>query len=639
MPRFVAGFVMASAIAAALLLLPGCADRPHLQAHTPAASQPAADHARLVAERFDKREVRIPMRDGVKLFTTIFIPKNATRPLPILLKRTPYGCRPYGDAKFPDFLGPSPLFNDRDYAFVYQDVRGRFMSEGIFENMRPHIDHKRDSRDIDESTDTYDTIDWLLKNVKNNNGRVGMHGISYPGFYCSAGMIDSHPALVASSPQAPVADWWFDDFFHNGAFFLVHAFNFMAIFDQPRRGPTTERGEDFKHGTPDGYAFFLNMGPLKNSNSRYFHNRMTFWNEMLDHPAYDPFWQARNILPHLRNIRCAVMTVGGWYDAEDLYGTFMTYRSIEKQNPGIANTLVIGPWAHGGWARSPGERLGNAFFGDKTGDFYRREIELRFFERLLRQADDADLPEAYVFETGANRWRKFDAWPPRQAQSLSMYLDDRGALRDAQPAGAAFDEFISDPARPVPFTEEIRTEMTKEYMTDDQRFASRRADVLTYQTAPLTADLTLAGPLDADLWVSTSASDADWVVKLIDVYPDGAKDDHDAARTRPLAGAQMMIRSEVLRGRYRNRPDAPEPMTPDEPTRIHIKLQDVLHTFRPGHRVMIQIQSTWFPLVDRNPQKYVPNIFMADEADFQPATHRVYHEPARASRIECAVLR
>lgn len=607
----------------------------------PAAAQfrPGGD-TKLVRENYTKREERIPMRDGVHLFTSIYVPKDTSKKYPILLMRTPYSVGPYGKDVYRPVLGPNPLFQKEGYIFAYQDVRGRFMSEGEFVNMRPHIDDKKSKNDIDESSDTYDTVDWLVKNIPNNNGRVGQYGISYPGFYSSAGMIDAHPALKAVSPQAPIADWFFDDFHHHGAFFLPHGFNFLAIFGQPRPKPTTGWGKPFTHGTPDGYQFFLDMGSLKHADERYFHGNIAFWNEMADHPNYDAFWQARNLLPHLKHVAPAVMTVGGWFDAEDLYGALQTYRAVEKQNPGIYNTIVMGPWRHGGWSRTGGDRLGNVEFGSKTSDFYQKEIELPFFNHFLKDGPNAHLPEAYLFETGANRWRKFDVWPPADLKKRSLYFHAGGRLSFDPPTekDEAFDEFISDPAHPVPFTEVINVGMTAEYMTDDQRFASRRPDVVTYQTDVLKDDVTLAGPLMADLRVSTTGTDSDWAVKLVDVFPNDARDHKDLRPGEHMAGYQMMVRSEVIRGRFRNSNEKPEPFVPGEVTRVPLELQDVVHTFKKGHRIMFQVQCTWFPLVDRNPQKYVDNIFKADDKDFIKATQRVYHSAEQASAVQVGIL-
>ncbi len=596
--------------------------------------------AKDVQRHYVKHEYMVPMRDGVRLFTAVYSPRCRSQKCPIMLNRSPYSCRPYGEDKYRSLLGPSKRFADDRFIFVYQDVRGRFMSEGTFVNMRPHVEGKKGQTDIDESSDTYDTIAWLLANVPNHNGRVGMYGISYPGFYASAGMIDAHPALKAVSPQAPIADWFFDDFYHHGAFFLPHAFNFFAVFGKARPEPTKEWGPEFKHGTPDGYQFFMDLGPLKNADERYFHGEIGFWNEIVEHPKYDEFWQARRLLPHLKHVAPAVMTVGGWFDAEDLYGALNTYRAVEQQNPGIVNTLVMGPWSHGGWARTDGDKLGMARFDAKTALFYRENIELPFFDCYLKDRCGTPLPEAYVFETGANQWRTFEEWPPANLEPRDLYLHSKGALSfEAADEGEAYDEYVSDPAKPVPFTEAIAKGMTKEYMTDDQRFAARRPDVLAHQTEVLEEDITVAGPITAELWVSTSGTDSDWVVKLIDVYPNDATDPEEMPEGKHLGGCQMMVRSEVIRGRFRDGYDRPAPFMPDQPTKVSLTLQDVLHTFAKGHRIMVQIQSTWFPLVDRNPQTYMENIFQAGEDDFVKATQRVYRSGAHASCLRFGVLR
>ncbi|MGB0525736.1 MAG: CocE/NonD family hydrolase [Flammeovirgaceae bacterium] len=619
------------------LLLLGFSDK---QIHSSNKGAEIDQDSLFIAQHYDKYEYRIPMRDGVKLFTAVYVPKDKSKQYPIMLKRTPYAVKPYGPDQKMKKLGPSMLFAKEKFIFVYQDVRGRFMSEGEFENMRPHLKNKRDrKRDIDESTDTFDTIKWLLRKVKRHNGKVGMWGISYPGFYAIAGAINAHPALVAVSPQAPIADWYFDDFHHHGALFLPHSFNFLWRFDQPRKGPTTTWSKGrFDHGTPDGYRFFLEeLGPLKNARNIYFGDSLKFWNAITEHPNYDEFWQARNILPHLQQINPAVLTVGGWFDAEDLYGPLNIYQEIEKNKPRSYNGLVMGPWSHGGWARTDGTYLGNVFFGDqsKPSQFYQENIEFPFFMHYLKDAPKHNLPEAYVFETGTNLWRKFDTWPPKDVLARKLYLHSDGMLEFSKPSEIydEYDDFISDPSHPVPYTEEITTGMTKQYMTDDQRFAARRPDVLVYQTEPLAQDMTLAGPLLAKLFVATSGSDADWVIKLIDVYPD----DHPPFKHQPnkkMGGYQQMVRSEVIRGRYRNSYEFPEPFSSGDINEVNLKLQDVLHNFKKGHRIMIQIQSTWFPLVDRNPQKFVPNIFNADEKDFIKSIHRVYRSQEYPSRIE-----
>jgi uncharacterized protein len=604
-----------------------------------------------IKDHYTRSAHKIPMRDGVHLYTIVYAPKDATQKYPMLMMRTPYGIHPYEEDKYRFGLGPNKYFAKESYIFVYQDVRGRYLSEGTYANMRPQLPSPptplpggegrtvRGPKDIDESTDTFDTIDWLVKNVPNHNGKVGQYGISYPGFYTSAGMINAHPALKASSPQAPIADWFFDDFFHHGAFFLPHAFGFFPRFGDPRPTPTTERVKGPNYGTGDGYQFYLNLGSLKNVNPRYFKDKITFWNEMMAHPTYDKFWQDRNLLPHLKHVAPAVMTVGGWYDAEDLYGTFRTYSAIEKQNPGIFNVIVVGPWAHGGWSGPEGNRLGHIGFGSNTADFFQKNIELPFFNQYLKGKGDANLPEAYVFETGANQWRKYDAWPPKGVKTQTLYLSAKGTLGTEAPSDKGTDTFVSDPNKPVPFTERVTFGMAPAYMTDDMRYASTRPDVLTYQTGKLNQDVTLAGPIQAEIYVSTSGTDSDWIVKVIDVFPDDYVGDSAEKQTdKKMQGYQMHVRSEIIRGRYRNSFTNPEPFTPNEPAKIKLTLQDVLHTFKKGHRIMVQVHSTWFPLADRNPQKYVPNIFLADDDDFTVATQHVYRSPERPSQIRVGVL-
>ncbi len=594
---------------------------------------------------YSKQEVRIPMRDGAHLFASIYSPidrPDQPETHPILLNRTPYSCAPYGADQFRTSLGPSELFAKNGYIVVYSDVRGRYLSEGEFDNMRPHVDAVASGKGVDESSDTYDTIDWLLQNIPNHNGRVGMWGISYPGFYAAAGMIDAHPNLLAVSPQAPIADWWFDDFHHNGAFFLPHAFNFLATFGRPRPQPTTENAKAFDHGIVDGYEFFLRLGSLKHADERYFKGDVAFWNDLTHHPNYDAYWAARDLRPHLHHVAPAVLTVGGWFDAEDLFGALNIYRTVERENPGSWNALVMGPWRHGGWARMDGDRLGDQRFGDKTSVWYRETVEFKFFEHFLRSegAPPCDLPEATVFETGTNRWRAFDAWPPAGVARHRLDFHGGGVLAMDQPASEteARDSFVSDPSHPVPFTEDVAIGMTAEYMTDDQRFASRRPDVLTYRTEPLTADVTLAGPIDVDLFVSTTGTDCDWIVKLIDVYPDDAKCPDELPHGHSWSAAQMMVRSESFRGRFRDGKEHPKPFVPNEVAHVGFPLQDVLHTFAKGHRIMVQVQSTWFPLVDRNPQKYVDNIYLCDDADFTVATHSLWRDSAHRSGLSIGVL-
>jgi len=614
------------------------------QQQLPPEQQELADY---IKANYTKREVMIPMRDGIRLFTSIYEPKKKTEKYPILLNRTPYTVAPYGADKFKTSLGPSDLYAREGYIFVHQDVRGRWMSEGEYIDVRADVAN-RNKTEIDESTDTFDTVDWLIKDVTNNNGRVGIYGISYPGFYTSAGIIDTHPAIKAASPQAPIGDWFIgDDFHHNGALFLPHAFNFYTGFGQPRPEPVTPetaKNKPFTHGTHDGYKYFLEMGSLANSDDVYRKQLGTdikFWNEMMQHPNYDEFWQSRNILPKLKNIKTAVMTVGGWFDAEDLYGALKTYEHIERQNPNIYNVLVMGPWAHGAWARSSGKSLGNVDFGTSTAEFYRSQLELPFFNYFLKNKGDIkDIKEINVFETGTNEWKFYDRWSPRNAEMRLLYLQANGDLSFEKPRGGAggdFDEYVSDPARPVPFTEEVSIGMTREYMTDDQRFASRRPDVLVYETEVLTEDITVAGDIKPTLFVSTSGTDADYIVKLIDVFPDNLSANPDTKHI--MGGYQMLVRGEPFRARFRNSFERPVAMRPNTVEKIAFTMPGINHTFKAGHSIMVQIQSSWFPLVDRNPQTFMPNIFEAKETDFRKATQRVYHSPVNMTNIALPVIR
>jgi putative CocE/NonD family hydrolase len=596
-----------------------------------------------VKANYTKYEFRIPMRDGKRLFTVVYVPKDTSRSYPIWLNRTPYSVRPYGIDQYRSDLGPSSLFGKEGYIFAYQDVRGRWMSEGEFVNMRPHKPQKEGPQDIDESTDTYDTIDWLVKNIPNNNGRVGQSGISYPGFYAAAGMIDAHPALKASSPQAPVTDWFIgDDWHHNGALFLPHVFNFMAGFGRPRPEPTSKFEFRFDHGTPDGYKFFLEMGPLPNADAKYFKGDVAFWNEVMRHGTYDSWWKARNVRQHLKQIKPAVMTVGGWFDAENLFGALECYKSTEANSPGATNTLVMGPWRHGGWSRGDGDSLGFVPFGSKTSEFFRDKIEFPWFQKHLKGQDKeaANPPEAYVFETGRNQWRRHDTWPPKGTKPKALHLRAGGRLSFDVPdddSDNAADEYVSDPSKPVPYIDSITIGMDATYMVADQRFASRRPDVLTFQTEPLTEDVTLAGPLDVELFVSTTGSDSDWVVKLIDVYPDDYPDPDPNPRQVKMGGFQQLVRGDVMRGKFREGFEDPKPFDPGKATRVPFKVPDIYHTFRPGHRIMVQVQSSWFPLVDRNPQTFV-DIYSAKDSDFRLASQRVWRSRSRPSRVQVSVL-
>ena len=607
------------------------------------------------------------MRDGVHLFTAVYIPKDDSTPYPILLTRTPYTVKPYGEDVFPNPGGPMDNYAKEKFIFALQDVRGKNGSEGTFVHMRPILEQKTSPKDIDESTDAYDTIDWLVKHIPNNNGKVGMMGISYPGFYSACSMIDSHPALKCVSPQAPIADWFIgDDFHHNGAFYLPHNFGFFATFGQKLDDPLREIAKRFDYKTPDGYEFYLNMGPISNADKNYFKGKIEFWNEAFAHPNYDEFWQARNLRPHLKNVRAAVMTVGGWFDAEDLFGTLAVYKETERLNPGITNMLVMGPWPHGGWSRADGDHLGSVGFDAKTSQYYRENIELPFLKHWLKD-DDSDknadkgdkaaekgdakaegkkkdkfkLSKAIVFETGTNQWRHYDSWPPKNANEKTLYLHAGGRLSfdppTANESSSGFDEYISDPAKPVPYIGYTAIGMTREHMVDDQRFASTRPDVLVYQSDVLDEDMTLAGPISALLHVSTTGTDSDFVVKLIDVYSGDFPNPTPNSANVQMGGYEQLVRGEVMRGKFRNSYEKPEPFVPGEVAAVNWTMPDIYHTFRRGHRIMMQVQSTWFPLVDRNPQKFC-DIYHATPDDFQKATERVYHSPQAASQVRVMVL-
>jgi putative CocE/NonD family hydrolase len=594
-----------------------------------------------LAEHYSKYEYRIPMRDGVHLYTRVYVPKDDSQSWPILLTRTPYALKPYGDDNY-DSPSPASSFRilaEDKFILVTQDVRGRYGSEGQYVHVRPFNPNKG-PKDTDENSDTYDTIDWLIKNIPNNNGKAGMFGISYPGFYTAIGMIDSHPALKAASPQAPISDWFMgDDLHHNGAFFLVQNFGFFYNFAQKLEDPLHESARPFDFKTPDGYNFFLRMGSLGNSDTLLLKGRSPEWTEFLQHDTYDSFWQARNLRPHLKSIRCAVMTVGGWYDAEDLFGALEVYRYTAQQNPGVTNLLVMGPWPHGEWGRGDGDKLDDISFHAKTGEFFREKLELPFFRHFLKNDTNYNISVATVFETGVDQWRRFDTWPPKQANARALFLGPNGSLGFNPPTdtGEAFDEFVSDPAKPVPYTLEPTTGYPRSFPVQDQRFAARRPDVLVYQTEPLEDDLTLAGPLKATLEVSTTGTDADWIVKLIDVYPGDAPDpDPNPAHVR-MGEYQQLVRGDVFRGRFRNSFETPEPFTPGKLSKIEFSMTDIFHTFRRNHRMMVQVQSSWFPLIDRNPQTFV-NIAQAKPEDFRQATHRVYRSAGTPSLLTVLVL-
>ncbi len=592
-----------------------------------------------VRDNYTKTEVMIAMRDGIKLYTQIYAPKDLTKKFPILMQRTPYTCQPYGIDKFKKQISPNKFMLRENYIVVYQDVRGRWASEGKFVEMTPHIDNKKVKTEIDEASDTYDTIDWLTKNIKNNNGKVGQWGISYPGFFTSAGSVSEHPALKASSPQAPMADLWRDDAFHNGAFMIAANFGFYNYF-QDREKPTTTRPPVyFETNNPDGYDYYLNeVKTTKNSEDGFYKGRNAFYHENFDHPNYDEHWKKRNILPHLKNIKHAVMVVGGWYDEQDLYGTFNTYKTIEKQNPSIKNIFVVGPWDHGGWAGSSGQKLADVDFGSKVSPFYQENIETKFFHHyLFDDSKPLDLQEATLFETGTNKWRSFDTYPAKGTIEKFLYFQPNGKLSfDVPNIDNGSTEYISDPNKPVPFSSKINDGFSSEYMVEDQRFAYARPDVISFQTDVLEKNITFSGQIKAFLKVSTTGTDADWMVKVIDVYPQN-EENTDKKSDAVFGNYQQLVRSEIIRGKYRNDASKPEPFVPNQVTDVNVELQDVLHTFKKGHKIMVQIQSSCFPWADRNPQKFM-DIFKAEPADYQKATQKLYHQKGAESHLKIGVL-
>lgn len=597
-----------------------------------------------IREKYTKKEVYITMRDGVKLFTSIYIPKDisAKNKYPILMQRTCYSVAPYGDDQFRKGLGPNPYLMRDGYIFVYQDVRGRYMSEGTFTNMTPQVVHKTE-KDVDESTDTYDTIDWLIKNIAHTNGNVGQYGTSYPGFYAAVGTLSGHPALKASSPQAPISDFWNDDFHHNGAF-LMGYFKTFPVFGVQKTKPEKEAwyGKEFKKLTEnqsaDGSLFYQNIGTMKDAVARYYADNF-FMQEVVHHPNYDEYWQKRNLLPHLKNISHAVMTVGGWFDAEDLAGPLSIYKTIEKNNPKSKNTIVMGPFSHGGWGRETGKTYHNdIYFGDSLATFYQRNIETPFFHHYLKnQKSKMDLPEAYMFDTGKKDWKTFAAWPPKTAKKITFYLDENGRLTPNKPQQKGATEYFSDPEKPVPSSEN-RKDMNgftpRNYMSEDQRFTENRPDVATFTTDILSEDLTFGGEILAKLTVASTSTDADFFVKLIDIYPANEPQNPDKPEVL-MANYHQMVRSEIMPARFRKSAEKPEALTPNQETEVIVKLQDVLHTFKKGHKIQIQVQSTAYPLFMINPQKFVENPYLADKSDYTKAFIRILNR----SEMEVDVVR
>ncbi len=587
-----------------------------------------------LVDHYTKQEVEITMRDGIKLHTTIYSPKDTSKKYPIIMQRTPYSSQPYGQDQFRSKIGPNEFLMKEGNIIVYQDVRGRWMSEGVYDNMRAYIPKKK-GKQVDEASDTYETIDWLVKNVKNNTGKVGTWGISYPGYYALYSLLDAHPALKAVSPQAGIGDFFFDDFHHNGAYLLSY-WRATALFGYEKTKPSDTAWYKFPElSSKDQYQFFLDNGPLTNLDE-YYKEDNVFWNQLKDHSSYDEFWKSRGLIQHLKDIKPAVMIVGGLFDAEDLYGPFESYKNIEAKSDNY-NTMVFGPWSHGDWARtSKRQAIGNVYFGDDISENFQKDIETKFFNHFLKGSGtkESGLPEAYVYDTGNMQWDSFEVWPPKQTTTKKMYLGADEMLTES--ASETEVSFVSDPKKPVPYSEDIKMVFTpRKYMTDDQRFAARRPDVMVYETPVLEEDMSLVGAIQAHLNVATTGTDADWVVKVIDVYPEDAEDTEETQAYLKMSNYHMMVRSEVMRGRFRNSFENPEPFEADKKTEVSFMLQDVNHTFKKGHKLQIQVQSTWFPLIDLNPQTFVPNIFKAKQEDFKKQTHTIFGD----SYVEFSVLK
>ena len=589
-----------------------------------------ADSAWLM-NNYTKKEVSIPMRDGIKLFTSIYIPKDQTEKHPILLTRTPYSVWPYGKSFRAYWRSYMMRYCKENYIMVNQDVRGKYMSEGNFQVVRPFNPDKKTAADIDEASDSYDTIDWLIKNIDNNNGNVGAIGISFPGFYATMVALSNHPALKVVSPQAPVTDRFFgDDDHHNGVMMLMDAFDFQVAygFTAPSRAPSvTGALGTLRINAQDNYAYYLKMGAMPNF-TKLSGDTMKFWSDMMNHPNLDDWWKARDARSGIKNVKPAMLITGGLFDAEDGYGAWNTYKALVKQSPRTISKLVVGPWYHGQWASNDGAHLGNINFESNTSLYY-QDLEVPFFNYYMKGTGSDTLSKATIFFSGENKWRRFTAWPVSNAVPTPVYLQQNGKLSFTPASGRqlSFDSYISDPAKPVPYAEKVHAERTKEYMDDDQRFAARRTDVLTYDTGILNGDMTVAGPVVADLMVSLSNTDADFIVKLIDVFPDDAP--VNLVTNYPMGGYQMLVRAEVMRGKFRNSFEKPMPFIPNRPTTVKYTMPDVAHTFKKGHRLMIQLQSTWFPLTDRNPQKFTDNINKATNADFVKETIKVYHNSSK----------
>ncbi len=623
-------------LSAAVLLLPTSA----LWSADDDTRTPQQSHEDYLRESYVKTEHMVPMRDGVRLYTIVYAPKDDTEEYPVMLFRTPYSIGPYEPDRFRSPLGPTAEFDRNRYIFVFQDVRGKFRSEGEFEVIKPLARDRPGSGEADESTDNYDTIEWALEHLPNDNGRVGQWGISYPGWQTVMGMVDRHPALVASSPQASPSDMFIgDDWHHNGAFRIMYAFSWLSSNARVRTGPTESRSGRFDYGTPWGYEFFLKAGSAANIDDKYFHGDVIAWNDFMEHGTYDEYWQRQNALLHLDGIDHAVLNVAGWFDTEDYYGPMSIYRTIEEMSPASQNTLAVGPWLHGGWRSMEGDYLGCIEFDTPTSLDFQSQVQHPFFRYHLKGEGSWSAPEAVVFETGRNEWWTLDHWPPPGISQTNLYLRVDGTLSFDEPTETgtdASDSYVSDPNHPVPFSAEIRTRLRHLWKVEDQRFASSRPDVLTYVSEPLTEDLTIAGPILANIYVSTTGTDSDWIVKLIDVYPGDAP--RSESCSVPMGGFQMHVAGEIMRGKFRNSMEHPEPMVPGEVARIDIDLKDRYHTFLAGHRIMVHVQSSWFPAYDRNPQTFV-DIYHAQPKDYQMATQTVYRSAGNPSHLVLGVMR
>ena len=600
-----------------------------------------------VLTNYNKIEKQISMRDGKKLFTSIYVSKDTTQNHPFLIWRTPYSATPYGENKYRDFWNSYQLaYLKEGFTIVIQDVRGKWMSEGDYVNIRPFNPDKSSDNDIDEASDTYDTIDWLIKNITHNNGKAGVFGISYPGFYSTMAAASNHPALVAVSPQAPVTNWFIgDDFHHNGAFFLLDAFSFYSPFEfgfgMNRPLPISVQPKTVGFRVHDNYKFYLETGSLPDF-AKLCGDSIAFWKDLYAHPNYDKWWKARDARKATLNLKPAMLWVGGNFDAEDNWGAWNSYKAAEENNPNKEfNKIVMGPWYHNQWATADGTHLGNICFGSNTSTWYQQNIEIPFFNYYLKnQGTKPEIAEATIFISGANEWQQFSHWPPLGTENKELYFQSGENLGWNKPSSkSGYDEYISDPAKPVPYTNEVHFNRTRTYMVDDQRFAERRTDVLTYKTEILNEDIVITGTVKANLFTSISKTDADFVVKLIDVFPDSLSynevniyAEKDPVLNYPMGGYEMLVHGEVFRGRFRDSFEDPKPFVPNQIEKIDFNIADVAHCFKKGHRIMVQVQSSWFPLVDRNPQKFV-NIYQATKEDFQKATVHIYHDNRNSSNI------